>query len=580
MKLQLRVPPKLLALLQVVFIYAWLTTLSPLSVTDTYYSVYLLCAAAGLLCLFDNYKRQDTRFAGHSFVIGLFSALFSLAVLLANYPLFEPLTVLQNLFDGVCCFFGGASIAWNILHCLLNRLPLGVETAERKHPRRVFLIVFAAVAAIDLLYLFFYSYPGVLTTDSFTTIQQIMGIEAYNNVMPFWHTVTVQVFLKLGLFLFSDMNAAVALFHTAQILFVATCYAYVLVTMYQAGVPKAFMAAVFAVYAFLPHNIVYSVTLWKDIPFAGAAVLFVTALYRLLKDIGKSKRLNYVSFVAGALGFSLWRTNGWYAFLVATLVMLLLLRKSHKKLLILMAVVLVFCWVLINPVLDALGVGKTNFVEAFAVPMQQIARVVYNDRELTEEETAMLSEIFYLDRVKELYDPQTVDPIKFETFRSNKVDYILENLGAYVRLYLRLGVRYPGDYLKAWIEETKGYWNGGYFFWTYTQKTGENEFGIVQSGGGNLIARLYAALFRYLEKPEILQPLISIGLHVWIIIACGLVNVLKKRKEFLLTIPLLVLIVGLWLGTPVYSEFRYAYPMILSTPMILAATLYHKEETR
>lgn len=566
---------KVRAVLQVGFIYAWLTVLSPLSSTDTYYSVYLLCAVPGLLCLYDNYRMGHEAAKGQRLVMAVFAAVFSTAVLLANYPLFEPLSVLQNLFDAVCAFLGGWSIGYQTLLCLLKRLPMEPEASARLHPGRVFWLVFGSIAVIDLGYLMFALYPGVLTTDSFTTIAQILGDQPYDNVMPFWHTVTVEVFVKLGLRLFGDINGGIALFHTAQILFIAACFAYAITTMYQMGVPYWFMGIVYGINAFMPYNIAYSVTLWKDIPFAGAAVLFVTAFYRLLKEIGQSRWLNYIVLVIGAVGFSLWRTNGWYAFFAMTLLMVLLLRKQHRKLLLVMILVLALCWVLINPVLDALSVGGTNFVEAFGIPMQQIARVVSNDRYLTQEETALLSEMFFLDRVKELYDPQTVDPIKFNTFHYYNVDYLMENLGDYVSLYLRLGLRYPGDYLKAWIEATKGYWNGGYKFWTYTLQTGENPYGIVQRGGENLLARLYAALFRYLEKPAILQPLTSIGLHVWALVTCCVVNALQTRKESLLTVPILVLIIGLWLGTPVFAEFRYAYPMFLTMPVILAATCWH-----
>ena len=215
-----------------------------------------------------------------------------------------------------------------------------------------------------------------------------------------------------------------------------------------------------AVYAFQPHNIVYSVTLWKDIPFAAAGLLFITAFYRVLKGIGKSGFWNYCFLTIGVLGFSLWRTNGWYAFLATVL--------------ILMCLLLAFTWFLINPVLDFLGVSETNMVEAFAVPMQQIARVVSEGRELTQEEENLLGEIFWMDKLQQMYNPQTVDPVKFETFRYDQVDYIKENAGAYLKLYFRLGLRYPGDYLKAWIEETRGYWNGGYFFWIYTRSMDKN----------------------------------------------------------------------------------------------------------
>jgi len=239
-----------------------------------------------------------------------------------------------------------------------------------------------------------------------------------------------------------------------------------------------------------------------------------------------------------------------------------------------MTAVLIVAWIMINPLLALLGVEGTNLVEAFAVPMQQVARVISEGRELTPEETHLLGEVFWLEKVPELYDPLTVDPIKFETFRYDQVPQIRANAGEYLRLYLSLGLRYPGDYLKAWIDETKGYWNGGYFFWIYTKQMGENPYGIMSTAGDNLVARLFAAAFRYLEKPAFLQPLTSIGLHVWALITCTLVNAWKKREEFLLGIPLVVLVAGLWLGTPVYSEFRYAYPIILSMPLILGVTVF------
>lgn len=577
MKIENKETFKRIVILEAVFIYIWFTVLSELAPTDTYYSVYLLVGILGVLCLYDNYKSGRTCSGKQSWILSVFSGLFSLAVVLANYELFEPLRVLQNLFEAGCCLVGGFFLAGSVLLYLLNRLPYGGGRCSGRYPLRIFFGVFVSVAALDLLYLFFDAYPGIVTVDSVSTIKQVMHDSSYNNTMPFWHTLTVQLFVSPMMALTGDINAAVACFHVAQILFMAACFAYVIMTLYQSGVPVWFLAAVYAVYTFQPHNIVYAVTLWKDIPFSGAAVLFLTSLYRLLKDMGKSRTGNYIVLVLGALGLSLWRTNGWYAFLVTFLIMLFLLRKHKKTLLVLMAVVLIFCWLLLNPVLSLLGVKETNLVEAFGVPMQQVARVITEGRELTGEEIHLLEEIFWLDKVPEMYNPLTVDPIKFETFRYDQVPYIQANAGAYLNLYLKLGLRYPGDYLKAWVDETKGYWNGGYFFWIYTKEMDSNPYGIANTVDSNTIQKLFAAAFRYLEKPAFLQPLVSIGLHVWALVTCTLINALKKRQEFLLGIPLLVLVAGLWLGTPVYSEFRYAYPVILSMPLILGVTLFGKE---
>ena len=121
--------------------------------------------------------------------------------------------------------------------------------------------------------------------------------------------------------------------------------------------------------------------------------------------------------------------------------------------------------------------------------MQQIARVLHNGRELAQEDLDMLSQIFLVDQTAEVYDPLTVDPVKFLTFRYDQVPYLMAHLGEYVKLYLRIGLQYPMDYWQAWVEQTKGYWNGGYNFWTYTLKMGGVEFGVAQTPGDNLVAK-------------------------------------------------------------------------------------------
>ena len=44
--------------------------------------------------------------------------------------------------------------------------------------------------------------------------------------------------------------------------------------------------------------------------------------------------------------------------------------------------------------------------------------------------------------------------------------------------------------------------------------------------------------------------------------------------------PALVLTVGLWLGTPVFAEFRYAYPMVLTSPLVLLTTMFEGKANR
>lgn len=555
------------------FIFSWQAILSD---TDAYLSVYMLCAAGGIVCFCDNLRHPHRFNRKRVLFFSIVSVFFSIATLLANYQLFEPVTALLSIFNLACGFLGGFLLCLNVMICLSSRLPLFAEP-DRKHPLRLFFLVFGSVALVDFLYLMFSAYPGILSRDSISTMRQILQGH-YNNTMPFWHTVTVMVFVKAGMAIFGDINRAVAFFHIGQILFLSACFAYAMMSLYQAGVNRVFLALSFGFFLLMPYNIVYSVTLWKDVLFGAAVLLFVTSLYRLLKKIGKSQAGNYCVFILGSMGTCLWRTNGWFAFMITTLIILLLMEGHDRwRIPAVMIGVLIVCWVLISPLLSVLHVAQTDLVEAFAVPFQQIARVIAQGRELTAEDTYLLEQAFHLDKVAALYSPETVDPIKFEAFRSGNKPFIQDNLLSYGKLYFRLGLKYPGDYLKAWIEETKGYWNGGYSFWIYGQGISQNTLGIFSSVGKNPVGSLFSSLFRLLEQSPIFQPLFSIGLFAWIIIGCFLLNLWKRRTEYLTAILPIVLLIGLWIGTPVYAEFRYAYPLFLSAPVIAGATFFSEE---
>ena len=273
---------KYLVLFQAVLIFIWLADLSPLAGTDTYYSVFLLCGMAGLAGLLDNWRHPIRR----PVALHLFAGVFALLVVMGNYELYQPFYALQSKLNLLMDLAGGFCIGEEVLTAMLRLLPLKPCAEERKHPKRLFFLTFAAIAVIDIGYLFAARYPGVLTTDSYTTVAQILNGD-YNNTMPFWHTMLVQVFLKLGLALFGEINRAVAFYHVFQLLFVSAIFAYTLMTLYQVGVPRLLLGGVFFVYGLLPYNIVYSVTLWKDIPFGASALLMTVAFYRILKGFAR-----------------------------------------------------------------------------------------------------------------------------------------------------------------------------------------------------------------------------------------------------------------------------------------------------
>ena len=569
MKNNISVINKNVLFVELFFLYCWLSNLMG---TDSYYSVYLVCALVGAACLCNNAWTRPV-FTGWAPVLAnLLSAMFALATVMANYPLFEPVTGLLNLVNGSCSLIGGFFLARGVLLCALHHLPKPACRPGQKSGTAVFLLFFAAIAGVFLLFLFSTGYPVYLASDSIASMSQIQsGI--YSNSHPYWYTRFIELWLRLGLLFTRDLNAVCAVYSVVQCLILAACFAYALLTMYQAGIPRWCIAVTLFMYSCLSYNLTYSITMWKDTLFGGFSLLLITSLYRILRQIGKRKRLNYTVFALAGIGFCLIRHNGLPMFLLLTAGMVFVLGKKHKKLLLLAASVLVFSWIMTGPAIKALGIADTEITEKLAVPLQQIARVVANDCPVSESDKALLENIFWLDRVKELYSPEIVDPIKFETIHESGRAWISAHPGAFLKLWVRLGLQNPGEYFKAWVELTKGYWNGGYSYWMYIRWTYPDITGIGVTLN-NPLRSLFEALIRYTEKPVILQSFYSIGLQVWLIFGCGCVCLVRKREEFLVCLPLVGLSIGLWFIAPVYAEFRYAYPMFVSCPLILSMTAF------
>lgn len=580
MKLHLPAVKKPFAAIQFVMIAVWAANLAH---TQAYFVTYALCALVAGICLSDNYRHGWKLPTLPRVFAVLTAAVFSLMVTLSNYDLFEIIrnpeevsygtNLILNLFNALCTLVGGFFAGENVLRCAFNRFPIRTENwSPRREPWLIFFGCFAAIAAINLTYHFFVIHPGSLSLDSMDQITQIRN-GVYSNHHPFWHTMVIKLFLEIGYAVFGDINQAVSLYSIFQILTMAACFAYALMTLYQAGVSKTWIALSFAMYAFLPYNICYSNTMWKDVLFGGAVCVFLTALFRILRDIGKKQLWNYVLLAVSGLGFCLWRSNGFLALVAAFPVFAIVLWKEHKKTLALILATLALGWVMKGPVLSAMGVTQPDLVESLSIPVQQVARVIVDGCELTAEEEELISRVVDIEEVPKLYRSHISDNIKNE-IRSKDNAYFEENIGQYLKLWLQLLVKHPAQFVKAWVDQTKGYWGGGYQNWIYGNFINANDLGIALVKQSNILFRLYTVYFTFSKNVVFFEPLHSIGLHVWILAIAAFVSLFRRKKEWILAAPLLAMVLTLMVATPVSGEFRYAYGIFTAFPVVFSACLY------
>ncbi len=571
-----------LPVFKIILSLIWLCNLSR---TDAYFSVYVLIAFVSLYLQIGRASENGSKKQDNLLTVSL-AVIFSILVYLANYPLFFTIgdpalighgtSVMVNLIDSVFSLLGGVFVFYPILQFALLRLPLDFDPKKFQCgiTSRVSICIFLSFVCVNLVHLFLVEYPGNVTEDPFTQISEMVS-GSYSNFNTYWHTMLLRLALSAGNTLFADGNASVACFCVFQILLVSFAFTYCLVTLSDYGIPGWALLVTFAVYAFLPYNIALSITVWKDVPFAAGYLLFLSSFLRIIRKMGKIPFLDYIVFIFGSLVFFISRTNSWIIYGITLFAVLLVPSVGHR-LKITMGIMAVFGWFLLNPALSMMQIPQGDRVESLSIPIQQVARVIADGCDLTDNEKQLLSQVVDLDVVVDEYMNWISDPIKRE-IRNTNPNFFEDHFLEFRDLWIQLGARYPVQYLKAWVDQTKGYWNGGYPYAMYSETITDNPYGIEKTGAVKPVAALFRVYFGLSRHVILFEPLHSIGLHVWIVFLCFVVNLRKKREESLLSVPLLLLVLGLCFGTPVYCSFRYIYPLFVCFPLILGTAVFSRK---
>ncbi len=570
--------------IQIFTILSWLLFLTK---TDAYYVIYLIIGIGGLFCrravttstsdrqtIFFRSERPNVRIA----------ALFSIAVMCANYPLFEnhltiaassPLVI--SLFGALECtvrliviFLGGLYTLYFILRWItLKAVPFVWTTRNYdSKPASLFLVTFGLFAAVYSSILFLCFYPGILTHDSMEQIEQIMSGH-YSNHHPFYHTEVIGLCMETGKLFFKNINQQVALYSFFSTLLMSFTFAYTTTTLYRLNISMKIVTVVMLAYLLLPYHILYSFTMWKDIPFSAFVLIFTVSVFRLIENVGSSRHLTVGLILLSTFGICLFRSNGLFAFVITFLVFACFYGKQHPKICILLASILILSWVLKHPVLKILDVTQPDTIESLSIPAQQMARVVAQCDDLTENQKDLIAKVADIEKIPRDYKAYISDPIKENVRAKGNQEYLTAHKWEYIRLYVTLGLSHPKQYFEAWVEQTKGYWNAGYDYTLWWIQVSENNLGIKKRISSDTlygICRTYSSNF---QKIEWLKPFVSIGLHTWCLLLTAYIGWRKKDKlTVFLTVPVIAILFSLLIATPVYSEFRYAYSLFCCLPFL------------
>ncbi len=425
---------------------------------------------------------------------------------------------------------------------------------------------------------FLYQYPGIMTPDSINQYEQILGLVPYSNHHPLAHTLTIKFFYRIGL-LFTDNKVIAISFYTfAQMCFLAFAASYLIRTLKQFKVRSLILFLITLFYALVPYHAVFSVTIWKDIPFAGAVLIFSCCLLRISRQITIRE---LVTFTLSGLMLCLFRSNGWYGFLFALPFLLIYYRKKARKLYPCLAVIVLTAAVIKYPLMNAAHVIQPDFIESCSIPAQQIAAVICNDREIASGDLDLIEHVVDLTYIKDLYNPTYADNIK-ELVRAGDQSYLTSHKSEFLRLYLRLFAAYPGDYIKAYVDQTYGYWYPDSFYLVAeAEGVSATQFGVSHTPliGGPLVVKGKEIAIKMGSMVPIYSLLWSMGVIFWaMLFSISNAFVRKEKAKLVYYLPGFALYLTVMIATPVATEFRYVYFMVFSLPFYLMTAVLETPE--
>ena len=545
----------------------------------SFHMPFLALAALGAgACLANAFfgAEPDARTRRVSLISGCVFSFFSL---LGNYECFAagrwqsgPLRAAALL----ASFAGGAALMREAIVFLSVRFSRETPPCRRGNGGRAFLVFFALLAGCNLTVMFMAYYPGILSYDSIHQLWEILSGQIQNDHYPYFYTQLLRLLFGAGLSVFGNRNAAVACCSVFQILCVAAAFAYALTTLHEAGAPRFAVALSLLWYASMPYHILYSFTMWKDVLYAAAGSLLLTAAYRLLTGAGSEGR-DRLLLTLGILGMCLFRKNGFLACALSALALFGRLPRA-RRLFPRAACALAAGFFLSHLLPPLLGARGSDAIEALSIPLQQISRVVAEEDDLTGEERALLAHAADVSKIPSVYKSTISDPMKELVRKTGDQAYLSSHAPDYLRLWLALGLRHHKAYVLAWVDQTRGFWNGGYdYIYAVDVIVSQGSVGLtLQHRWPWLSSRISAYMWRCIERTWFGHPLqlcVSMGLYLWVLFACAAARFSARKNEALLFLPAACNLLTLLVSTPVYCEFRYNYLLFAAFPLMLVGML-------
>ena len=439
---------------------------------------------------------------------------------------------------------------------------------EEYNNKKVFcLVAFIFLLIIYLVYYFSF-YPGGVYIDTWTSLEMITGKIEFSTQQPILYTISLSI-VKAFL---PDVYTGFGVFTFIQIIIMISAIVYFLNWLLKKKVNPIIVYIITFFYGLFRLYPFYSISIWKDTPFSLALFMYSLFVTDLVIDI-KNKKINTFTMVNLSV-FSVLviflRSNGIYIVTITSIIIVIMLLKdliqakriSNTAILFITLPSVIMISIAIQNVIFVIGIKKAPQTEMLSIPLQQIARVVANDGNVSDEQKDLIGKVLPIETVKEKYKEMLVDDIKWD--KDFNEEYLYSHMDEYTDLWLEIGKQNPDKYFEAFLLETSG-------FWTFNVKGKEAYISAeVWETLNDKIKNidLIAENSNFTFKNDILSvPLYSGGFFAWIMLLSMFIAFrICKKGAMIGYLPEFLLWLTVMTATPMGQALRYVYILVLLVP--------------
>jgi len=478
----------------------------------------------------------------------------------------------------------------NLWFRLMDKIKLDRDKEQKELPKKTTTKLFFLSFGIILLFwipVFLAYYPAIMSYDFHSQSQCAWrGWIWFNTHHPLIHTALIRWFLLLGDAI-GSFQIAMALFSIMQMLILSSVYAYSCTMITRLTGKKWPMWVATAWFALVPFHPIMALSMTKDILFTGFTVLFVLLMLEYRMATTRKKRiLLYIALIIIGILALMFRNNAVYAFLAFAFFYILFTKKQRLQILLLCVVILMGSHIAKDTMQKSMEARDGSPMEMYSLFLQQMCRTGANHFGYLSEADHHSINYYVREEYWLGYMPHIADSIKasvaistFETWRNDLVPFF--------ETWARIGLKYPNDYLDAFLAMTQGYWfiddmshadvlgfgddtNLGFL---YTFNASKSDFfeGVESHSYLPGLLKLYQKIVNgnsYQYWP-VLRLLFKPAFYIWILLLCIMsACYLKEKNKIILYLFPFMYFMTLLLGPVV--NFRYIYPVISTIPLYIA----------